>query len=157
MRRGLAGGRENAEQLKRSRCVVMKHSIDLTHLWKRLDPDAMSDYAAQWLAETRLPRAERSNVSQRAITVSLIAPADQQWLFIQAAVRWAESDRDLGNIAAVSLEGLLGRYGDACIEAVEDEASRDAKFARMVTMAWQFTMSDEVWTRLQAIQSEISD
>ena len=62
-----------------------------------------------------------------------------------------------GHIAAGPLEHILGHHGEAYIGVVESEAARDDKFARMLTGAWKYMMSNEVWGRVQAIQARVLD
>lgn len=130
----------------------------LSDLWQPLDPDAKVDFARAWLAELRDgPPAGESEVGQAVVTMNFVAPPEQQWLFIQGAVVQAGSDDELGHIAAGPLEHILGHHGDRYIEAVEEAAAWDAKFARMLTGAWKYLMSDEVWRRVQAIQARVPD
>ncbi len=85
------------------------------------------------------------------------APADMQWRFILAAIRFAESDDELGHVAAGRIECLLGRHGSEFIVRVEHEAQRDMKFARAMTGVWRHLMTDDVWQRVEAIQRRIPD
>lgn len=50
-----------------------------------------------------------------------------------AAVKHAESDDDLGHIAAGPIEQLLGWHGDQYIERVESQSKLDEKFVRTMT------------------------
>jgi hypothetical protein len=130
----------------------------LSRFRKPLDRDGMVGFAAAWLAELRDgPPAGESEVGKAVVMMNLIDPPEQQWAFIQAAVAQAASDDELGNIAAGPMEHLLGHHGDQFIAAVEEEAARDAKFARMLTGVWKYMMSDEVWGRVQAIQARVPD
>jgi hypothetical protein len=128
----------------------------LSRLWKPLDPEAMAYFAARWLAELRDgPPAGESAVGQAVAMMNFAAAPEQQWLFIRSAVAQAATDDELGHVAAGPLEHILGRHGDQYIAAVEEEAARDAKFARMLTGVWKYMMSDEVWGRVQAIQARV--
>jgi hypothetical protein len=92
------------------------------------------------------------------MTITLMtfaSPPEDQWQMVLEAIGQAFDDADLGHIAAGPLEGLLGRHGEETIELIEAEAARDQKFARAVTGVWKYTMSEEIWTRVQAIQSRI--
>lgn len=130
----------------------------LSDLWRPLDPGAMAVFAGAWLAELRVgPPAGDSEVGQAVVMMNFVAPPDQQWQFIRAAVAQASSDDELWHIAAGPLEHLLGHHGEAYIAVVEDEAAQDAKFAQMLTGAWTCMMSDEVWGRVQALQARVPD
>ena len=87
--------------------------------------------------------------------MTFVSVPEDQWQMVQEAIRQALDDTDLGHIAAGPLEGLLGRHGKECIEWVETEAVRDQKFARTVTGVWKYTMTEEVWARVQAIKSRV--
>jgi hypothetical protein len=129
----------------------------LLELWQPLDPDAMADFAAAWLAYLRGGPSVESDIGQAVVMMNFLAQPDQQWLFIRAAVAQAESDDEIGHIAAGPLEHILGHHGEAYFGALEGEAVRDAKFARMLTGAWQYMMPDAVWSRVQAIQARVPD
>jgi hypothetical protein len=128
----------------------------LSDLWKTLDSQAMSKLASAWLTELRDGSAtEESNVGQSVVMMNFMAPPTQRWLFIRLAVEQAGSDDALGHIAAGPLEHILGHHGEEYIVAVEDEAARSAKFARMLTGAWEYMMPADVWRRVQAIQARV--
>ena len=50
--------------------------------------------------------------------MNFTAPADVQWSFLKAAVTAAETDDELGAIAAGLFEHLLGSHGDEYIALV---------------------------------------
>lgn len=49
---------------------------------------------------------------------------------------------------------LLGHHGAAFIDCVESRAAADESFARMLTGAQPYMMSEEVWARVQAVQAK---
>ena len=55
----------------------------------------------------------------------------------------------VGLLAAGPLEDFLSLYGPNYIERVEIEARRDRRMAWALAGVWQFTMTDEVWARVQ--------
>jgi hypothetical protein len=89
--------------------------------------------------------------------MSFTARPDQQWQFVCSAVGQADSDDELGQIAAGPMEHLLGWHGDEIIARVEARAAADEKFAWMLTGVWKCLMTDEVWARVQAIQARFPD
>ena len=97
------------------------------------------------------------DLSMMVVMMNFTAAADDQWQFIRGAVAYAGSDDELGQIAAGPLEHLLGWHGEKFITQVEQQAGADPKFARMLTGAWKYRMSDEVWARVQAIQARVPD
>lgn len=58
----------------------------------------------------------------------------------------------LGLLATGALEDLLGLHGPAFIDRVESLARTDPSFAHLLGGVWQFTMTDEVWARVQAVR-----
>jgi hypothetical protein len=126
--------------------------------WPRMTPADWEAFAKAWLAELRgSPAAAESRVGQAVVMMNFTAAPDHQWRFIRAAVAHAESDDQLGHIAAGPLEHLLGWHGEKFIDRVEEQATADAKFARMLTGAWKYMMPDPVWARVQAIQARVPD
>ncbi len=118
----------------------------------------MAALAALWLEEIRSGREPADDDARMAVVLmNFTAPADVQWKFLQAAVDLAESDDELGTIAAGPFEHLLGHHGADYIELVEARCRDDARFARMTTGAWRHMMSDDVWSRVQAIQAAVPD
>jgi hypothetical protein len=69
----------------------------------------------------------------------------------------ADTDNELYAVAAGPFEHLLGTHGEHYIALVECRCHDDAKFARMTTAAYQHLMSEEVWSRVQAIQAAVQD
>ena len=92
-------------------------------------------------------------VGQSVVMMGFTATPEQQWRFVRAAVAQAESDDELGHIAAGPMECLLGWHGPAYIGAVEQLAAIDAKFARMLSDVWKYLMTDDVWERVLALKA----
>ena len=124
------------------------------------------EFARAWLAELRGPSPSGSDpgqsttagdVGEAVVLMNFTAGPDQQWQFICCAVAQADSDDELRHIAAGPVEHLLGRHGQDFIARVEAQAAADGAFARMLTGAWKYTMSDEVWVRVRAVQDTVSD
>jgi len=121
-------------------------------------PSDMRYFAEQWLVEMRSKLPEHDRVfSGKVVTMNFLGTPETQWTFLVAAVELAESQEELGAIAAGPFEHLLGFHGDAFIDAVEELCRESPKFARMTNGAWRHMMSDAVWERVQAIQASVSD
>ena len=88
--------------------------------------------------------------------MSFTASPEFQWAFICSAVEQSRNDDELGTIAAGPFESLMGKHGSTYIDQLEQLSRTNVKFARMTTGAWQHTMSEDVWTRVQVIQSSVS-
>ena len=84
--------------------------------------------------------------------MNFTAAADAQWTFILAAVKYAESDGELGHIAAGPVEQLLSTHGQEYIDLVEQKSATEPKFAQMMKKVWRHMMTEEVWSRVSAIQ-----
>lgn len=129
--------------------------MSIAEKWKSQDMIAL---AADWLREIRgsNPRAV-GDIRDAVVLMNFTAPAEIQWAFLQAAVDSAETDDELYAIAAGPFEHLLGFHGAQYIKLVESRCHDDAKFARLTTAAYQHTMSEDVWSRVQAIQAGAHD
>lgn len=126
--------------------------------WDELKTEDWEAFAADWLQELRAaePNAE-ANLSQTVVLMNFMASAEAQWQFILAAVSQAQSDDDLGHIAAGPLEHLLGRHGSEFIGGVEQQAVQDLKFARAMTGVWKYTMTDEIWSRVETVKNSVAN
>ncbi|WP_406696229.1 DUF6869 domain-containing protein [Singulisphaera sp. Ch08] len=89
--------------------------------------------------------------------MNFTAAPEHQWQFIQAVLAEADSDDDLGHVAAGPMEHLMGWHGADYIEKVEERAAADPKFARMLGGVWKYMMNDDVWERVQALKARHSD
>jgi hypothetical protein len=112
---------------------------------------------ADFLEEYRTGREDLQDAALTITGMTFLSPASEQWEMVLECVEQAQSDDELGIVAAGPLEGLLGRYGDQVIALVEKQASLDPKFRRTLTGVWQHLMSDEVWKRVRAIQKSVDD
>ena len=124
--------------------------------WQPLGPAEMAAFALEWLSELR-GDSSGSDTGQAVVMMNFLAPPEQQWEFILTAISLADSDDELAHIAAGPIEHLLGKHGARYIKRVELEASRDRKFGRALTAAWQHRMSDEIWARVRALQAQVPD
>ena len=57
-------------------------------------------------------------------------------------------------LAAGPLEDLLSHHGSALVDRVEAEAQRNPRFNLLLGGVWQNTMTEQVWSRVQACRSE---
>lgn len=120
-------------------------------------PPGKVETLARRLATTLLGRESSVDVGQLVVLMNFTASPWAQWQFVLAAVASAPTDDALGHVAAGPLEHLLGWHGDAMIGRVERQAADDPRFARALTGAWKYRMTDEVWARVQAIQARVPD
>ena len=126
--------------------------------WNEMKPEDWESFANDWLKELRSAESnEDANFSQTVVLMNFTASADAQWKFIIASVAKAESNDELGHIAAGPLEHLLGWHGSEFIERVEQQAAQDVKFARAVTGLRKYLMSDEVWLRVKVVRESVDN
>jgi hypothetical protein len=120
----------------------------------RADKLDLKRLAEAWMKELRArPESAETPAAAAVVLMNFTASAEQQWRFLLYAVEAAASDDELSHVAAGPFEHLLGWHGPEYIGAVEARALSDPRFARMVTYAWKYLMSDEVWRRVQAIKT----
>lgn len=121
--------------------------------WSQLEKADWEAFAGAWLAKLRgEPEDPDADVGQSVVMMNFTAAPEHQWQFLLAAVRQAESDEELSQIAAGPMEHLLGWHGADYIDAVEAQAATDPKFARMLGSVWKYMMNDDIWERVQALK-----
>jgi hypothetical protein len=113
--------------------------------------DRIARLAGAWLDELRDASGEGDGVGQQVVMMNFTASAATQWAFICACVADAQTDEQLGAIAAGPLEHLMGHFGADYIDEVEARASVDPRFRTAVEAMWQYQIDDAVWARLQAL------
>jgi hypothetical protein len=124
--------------------------------WEKLNDHQWSSFADAWLAELRRGDPQKDdNIGLSVVLMGFTARPEQQWKFIRLVADRANSDDDLGHIAAGPLECLLGRHGEQVISDIESMANQDQKFARLLTGVYQYMMTDEIWARVQLLQSRV--
>jgi len=128
--------------------------MDIADKWKSQD---MAELAAGWLREINSGETVADGFGSAVVLMNFTAPPETQWEFLQAAVNGAETEDQLCAIAAGPFEHLLGSHGETYIDRIEDQCRRNEKFARMTTAAYRHKMSDDVWSRVQAIQAAVPD
>ena len=124
--------------------------------WEKLSLSDWKEFALHWLAEIR-GDVYSNEAEDAVVAMNFTAHPRLQWQFILLAVSLAQSDKELGSIAAGPIEHLLGWYGEDFINLVEEQAGTDEKFARTLTGVWKYKMTDEVWSRLNVLQSKVAD
>jgi tetratricopeptide (TPR) repeat protein len=126
--------------------------------WNKLSPSDWDAFAKAWIAELRQPPSDGKpsgddqRVGQSVVQMNFTATAECQWKFILAAVKHAESDDELGHVAAGPVEHLLSTHGQEYIGLVEQQAATVPKFGRMMKGVWRQGMSDDVWSRVCEVQ-----
>lgn len=78
------------------------------------------------------------------------------WDLILQTLHTHHSDSVTAILAAGPLEDLLARFGEKFIDRVETQARDDSKFKDLLSGVWRNSMSDEVWTRVEACRGQPS-
>lgn len=120
-----------------------------------IDDTQWSSFADSWLAE--LGSDSGSEYSDKVTYMKFMARPEYLWNFILLSTERAETDEQLGHIAAGLVERLLGQYGDQYIVQVERKAHADPKFARMLTGVRRYLMAEDVWHRVMTLQDGCSE
>lgn len=116
----------------------------------------LEQLARRWLSDIRQNLDSPSDSSDAVVSMNFSASPEIQWRFILIAMALADTDLQLGHIAAGPIEHLLGWHGESYIGVVENEAQSNPKFARALTGVWQYMMTEEVWARVQRLQENVS-
>ena len=121
--------------------------------WTNQELEALAD---GWLAEVCAKDRDVEAATEfhdAVVMMNFTASNDVQWDFIRIAVAKAKSESELFAVAAGPFEHLMGSHGDAYIDRVEELATAQLDFRRMVSGSWQNRMTDDVWARVEAIQA----
>ena len=130
----------------------------MTDTWDQLSPEDWQEFARAWIAELGgATPIDGQDVRQKVVLMNFTASPKQQWQFVKAAVEAARTEDHLAAIAAGPLEHLLAKHGDDYISFVEVEARLSRAFARSLAGVWRNSMSDDVWSRVQAIQRSVEE
>ena len=73
------------------------------------------------------------------------------WRVILLIWSMDQSIKTIQSLSAGEIENLLVRNGNEIIAFVEAEARRNPSFAKLLGGVWKNRMTDEVWSRLQAV------
>lgn len=111
--------------------------------------DKVSQLATAWLAE--IANSSGDDIGKQVVMMNFTASANTQWEFIGACVAEAQTDEQLGAIAAGPLEHLMGKFGADYIDNVEAWADADPRFRAAVQHMWQYRIADDIWSRLQVL------
>ena len=79
--------------------------------------------------------------------------AEKAWQMILAILKKDSSEAIMSNLGAGPLEELLVQQGDKVIDRVEAKTAQDPDFAQLIMEVWQNAMPEDIWVRVQALQS----
>ena len=115
----------------------------------------MSDAAIAKAAEHLENDMINKDIEQWVVHISFMEHPHAIWNFMLDAIRFAKTDEHLGRIACGLAETLLAHYG-SLMPLFESQASKDPKFAYMLTGVWRHRMCDDVWARLRILQNKVA-
>jgi len=127
--------------------------------WENLSEEKWERLATEWLRCIRddsgqdMDSPDCEKWWQIVTNLGMFGAPEFLWKFLRLALSMAESDEELGSIAAGPIEYLLGRNGNEYIELVEQEAKTNQNLVRSIKKCNKYLMSDKVWTRVKEIQS----
>ena len=98
--------------------------------------------------------AELHWTDDHLIKLVLCDEIEELWEFVIRTYRKELSPEVIGILSAGALEDILAKRGEEYIGRVELLAANDPKFKYLLGGVWQNAMSDEVWSRLQAVAEQ---
>ena len=115
----------------------------------------LKSFAADWVLYWKAPegsvaREQLDWVGGREWEIIHDEP-DVGWRLV-LAIHEIDSSVEIQEVlAAGPLEDLLSKHGAGVIESIEAEARRSPSFAQLLGGVWKNQMSDQVWSRVQAV------
>ena len=103
--------------------------------WENLTDEKWERLARNWVlhCESELGECDHCEIwGTVGMELGMWGPADSLWRFLQLVLSLAETDSQLGLIAAGPMEYLLGRFGPEYIDRVEQEVFHNPKFAAAI-------------------------
>ena len=125
--------------------------------WKNLTTKDIEELAENWFTEIDVNDCARREY--RDIVEDLHTYTDDKflWEFIFTAMVIAANDGDLEHLAAGPMYFFIERYGDDWIKIIEQTARSSSSFAKLLTGVWKCNLSESIWTRIEAIQTNVPD
>jgi hypothetical protein len=116
-------------------------------------PDELARaWISYWQHQLETDEYGRTDASFELDRLSREEP-ETAWAVILTILRSIDalpSSRLFQVLAAGPLEDLLSEHGEALIDRIEAQASRDPKFKLLLGGVWQNEMSDHLWARVRA-------
>ena len=110
-----------------------------------------ADWVLYWKSpEGSVAREELSYAGHREYDLVREEP-EVAWQLVLAVLRLDASSEIQEVLSAGPLEDLLSKHGEVIIGKVEREAKSDPAFAHLLGGVWQNSMSESVWSRVQAV------
>lgn len=98
------------------------------------------------------PKADELFWSAQKMDELISRDPQAAWNVILSILKTDESRTIIQSLSAGPLEDLLVRHGEQVIDAVETEAKKNEKFAKLLGGVWKNKIKDEIWNRIQAVR-----
>jgi len=123
--------------------------------WKNFTEKDWKEYARNWLIKVIDSESENSDTG--ILILNFMGSAEENWKFIICALELANTDAELGHLAAGPLEHFIGKFGEEYIDRIEELAEKDLKFNRLLTGVWKHLSVNDVWNRIKILQKRITN
>jgi hypothetical protein len=115
-----------------------------------------ADLADAWIRYWKAPKGsveqfENSWATDVSTDLFFDGKSEELWRLILLIHERDQSVKIQQVLSAGPIEDLLSRFGEHYIDRIEEKASKDLAFAKLLGGVWKSEMSDEVWSRLQAV------
>ena len=115
----------------------------------------ITDLAKKWIAywyapEGSMEQEQLSWVRDMEADLTYDEPS-LAWSLILEILRCDQTNHILKVLSTGPLEDLLAEHGPQIIITIEQEAKVNPYVAKLLGGVWQNAMTDEVWTRVQAV------
>ncbi|MEJ2424936.1 MAG: hypothetical protein P8101_10840 [Candidatus Thiodiazotropha sp.] len=94
--------------------------------------------------------AETHWTDDHLINLMIRGEIEELWQFVLRAYKRDLTQEVIGVLSAGALEDVLAARGDDYIGRIELLAANDPKFKYLLGGVWQNSMSNEIWSRVQA-------
>ena len=116
----------------------------------------LNKLADAWIRDQHAPKdsEEREDTywaSGEVIDMTYDGKSEELWQIILKIHERDQSITIQEILSAGPIEDLLSHFGELYIERIEEKARQDPAFAKVLGGVWQNRMSDEIWSRLQAV------
>jgi hypothetical protein len=119
-----------------------------------MTPDELNHLANAWVTYWHAPKGSTERESYAWATDLYDLEHNEPetlWLLILEVHRRDQSIAIQQVLSAGPIEDVLVKHGDGFIDRVEAEAQKDSSFAKLLGGVWKNRMSDQTWTKLQAL------
>ena len=151
-------GEFNANIIGNIEIIARYGELDVSHPEQKplIDEAELHELASAWIAHRHAYKGDVGQIQSdwaEDLINSLMYDGhpEEVWRCIVAIHNLDHSPRVRQILSAGLIEDLLSQHGDRFIARVERQAQLDPSFANTLGGVWKSGMTEEVWTRLQAV------